>query len=35
MPPEDRRVLVTTLALIGGGFLAGIGLLFLFFATGL
>ena len=35
MSSEDRRVLVVTLALVGGGFLAGIVLLFVFFATGL
>lgn len=35
MSPEDRRTLTVALVVIGGGFLAGVVLLFVFFATGL
>lgn len=35
MDPEDRRVLTVALAIVAGGFFAGLLLLFAFFATGL
>ncbi len=35
MSPEDRRTLTIAFLIVGGGFVAGVLLLFVFFATGL